>query len=69
MNFVTARTECHTSFDALPLHHDLRIIDGMTWNLVDNVQVPNLPAGDNIVGFSYECEQTLQVCQICCHAA
>jgi hypothetical protein len=39
--------------------------NGMNWNIIDNVQVPNLPTGDYVIGFRYDCEQTTQVWQVC----
>lgn len=39
--------------------------NGMNWNIIDNVQVPNLPTGDYVIGFRFDCEQTTQVWQVC----
>ena len=35
------------------------------FNIVDQVKVPNLPEGDYVVGFRYDCEQTPQVWNNC----
>lgn len=44
--------------DALGFHN-------LPWNIIDKVHVPNLPAGDYVIGFRYDCEQTTQVWQQC----
>lgn len=39
---------------------------GLPFNIIDKVQVPsNLPEGDYVVSFRYDCEQTSQVWQQC----
>lgn len=37
----------------------------MVWNVIDKVEVPNLPTGDYVISFRYDCEQTLQVWNQC----
>merc|ERR1712156_406260 len=35
------------------------------WNMIDKVLVPDVPAGEYVIGFRYDCEQTSQVWQQC----
>ena len=36
------------------------------WNIIDKVQVPShLPAGEYVISFRYDCEQTPQVWNQC----
>jgi len=37
----------------------------LPWNIIDNVHVPHVPAGDYVLGFRCDCEQTSQVWQQC----
>jgi len=37
----------------------------LPWNIIDKVQVPQLPAGDYVISFRYDCEQTSQVWSQC----